>query len=123
MFFHGIVAVGTMEGHIYLVDLALDLGQGQGRQIHQEFEGREPVEILDEVDDQVTSDESRPASLCFVGSKTESIADLRAGVTRKGRQHLCLALNDGHYRNRAFQHLSSQSGMHIAKFTIFQASN
>ena len=89
MFFYGILAVGTEEGHLLLVDLALDDDEDLTKNI---------------------STESNPCKLHYI-SATEAnagagcIADIRQAVMRRG-QHLCLPLNDHCYANsgKAFQH-------------------
>ena len=91
MFFYGILAVGTQEGHIYLVDLALD-------------------DDTEENKDQHVSTESHPASLHFIRNSGGNIAEMRQSVMRRG-QHLSLSLNDRCFRStKAFQHLSSMCG-------------
>ncbi|TRY74821.1 hypothetical protein TCAL_05664 [Tigriopus californicus] len=101
MFFYGIVAVGTLEGHLYLVDLGLDLSS------------QDVLLDTDHLEADVTSSEKYPAQLHFIAPKNESsranIADIRQKVMRRG-QHLALSLNESSYVNRAFQHVSSATG-------------
>lgn len=88
MFFHGIVAVGTQGGRVYLVDLALD-GEEQGEALFW-------------------SQEENPATLCFI-RPCERIADIRQRVLSKG-QHLTLTLNESALHSHALHHRSSISG-------------
>ena len=106
LFFRGIVAVGTQEGHIYLLDIALDDADDT------KAAGYAPT-FLD-------SDESNPAEPFFidVGSGQNSsengkpnLANIRAAALRRG-EHLCMALNDSAYTKgkTVFRHTSNQTG-------------
>jgi hypothetical protein len=108
MFFYGVVAVGTSEGRVYLVDLALDALNDidEDNDVSGYSEGRN--------DDAMISTESHPAALHFISvsdpGSNDNIAHLRQSLMRSST-HLCLRLNDLSYaNNKTFQHVSSATG-------------
>ena len=106
LFFRGIVAVGTQEGHIYLLDIALDDAEDS------RAAGYTPTFL--------ESDETNPAEpfLIDIGSSqnlTESgkpsLANTRAAALRRG-EHLCIELNEFAYTKgkNIFCHTSNPTG-------------
>ena len=112
MFFYGTVAVGTHEGHVYLLDLALDaFGDVEDDNDVSGYRGAAAENGDDQ--DAMVSTEARPASLHFLSVSDgafENIAAVRQRLARRSA-HLCLRLNDVSFAsNRTFQHISSSSG-------------
>ncbi len=85
---NGLVAVGTQEGKVYLLDMVLD---------ELEF----------------TSDESSPSEPLFIDihqeGGAERVAGLRTSALRRG-QHPCILLNRSSSRKKVFCHVDSLSG-------------
>ena len=112
LFFRGIVAVGTQEGHIYLLDIALDDADDSKAAGYS-------LTFLE-------SDETNPAETfsIYIGSSqnssngnTDGLASIRAAALRKG-EHLCMALNDWSYvtENKIFRHTNSVGNEETAHF-------
>lgn len=95
MFFHGVLAVGTEEGHLYVIDLALDAP-------------------INSEDDPYLSTEDNPSSLQFIedNSANTNLADLRLRCLRNG-QHLAIWINRnafGYMNRKTFHHKASGTG-------------
>ena len=106
LFFRGIVAVGTQEGHIYLLDIALDDAEDS------RAAGYTPTFL--------ESDETNSAEPYFIDigssqnineSGKPSLANTRAAALRRG-EHLCIELNESAYTKgkNVFCHTSNSTG-------------
>lgn len=90
LFFQGVIAVGTQEGHLYLVDAALDMTDAE-------------------------ESEKSPSDLHFLSvkrsKKNDNLAALRANLHRRG-ERICISLNDEAYSGakRIFQYSSNCTG-------------
>lgn len=103
LFFRGIVAVGTQEGHVYLLDIALD--------------DADDTKAAGYAPSFLESDETNPGEPFFiylgssqnaVDNSNNGLANIRAAALRRG-EHLCMALNDSAYTKgkNVFHHVSS----------------
>ena len=106
LFFRGIVAVGTQEGHIYLLDIALDDAEDS------RAAGYTPTFL--------ESDETNTAEPYYIDlgssqtineSGKPSLANTRAAALRRG-EHLCIDLNESAYSKgkNIFCHTSNLTG-------------
>ncbi|KAL3861435.1 hypothetical protein ACJMK2_007469 [Sinanodonta woodiana] len=76
--FYGVVSVGTSGGHIYFIDLCLDVENG-------------------------FSDEEMPQKLHFISPRTRDIEQLRSQTVDNG-QCLCIHLNEEHFSRGCYQY-------------------
>jgi hypothetical protein len=90
LLFHGLIAVGSQEGHVYLIDMATD-----------------------EDCQELASDEASPSEPYFTdlaSGDTEKLATIRSSATYRG-QHVCVLLGDQTKRRpKVFDYTDSLRG-------------
>ena len=83
--FSGILAVGTQQGHVYLLDLALDNLESASDE------------------DPAVSTEARPASMRLIGPEDDNWAELKRQCVQR-KKHLAIRLNATESANQNFHH-------------------